>query len=195
METDPTVAHATATEIEAGDATVMNGGSTAAVESITSSIGNVQVADDAANAVAESQWDPSHDTSISQEWVQVPREATETDSGSQAAPVAAANTQSWADDHPEPQVEVSLGFISSSYAHHLTSNVQIATPAAPADPNDGFHQVQRNRGRNEREGGNQRGRGRGEWRGRGHRGDGRGRGRGNRNAGGAPRGNRRNEES
>jgi hypothetical protein len=176
VETDPTVAHATATEIEAGDATVMNGGSTAAVESITSSIGNVQVADDAANAVAESQWDPSHDTSISQEWVQVPREATETDSGSKAAPVAAANTQSWADDHPEPQVE-------------------IATPAAPADPNDGFHQVQRNRGRNEREGGNQRGRGRGEWRGRGHRGDGRGRGRGNRNAGGAPRGNRRNEES
>ncbi|RSL97861.1 hypothetical protein CEP52_010650 [Fusarium oligoseptatum] len=158
---DPTVAHASATEIEAGDVS-------APVEAVaqpsSNGLANASVADDAANAVAESHWDtPNQELSASQEWVDVKAtEATETEA---AAPAPAANTQSWADDHPEHAAET----------------------AAPADPNDGFHQVQRNRP------GSHRGRGRGDWRGRGgHRGDGRGRGRGHR---GAPRGGRRNEES
>ncbi|KFH42366.1 hypothetical protein ACRE_069170 [Hapsidospora chrysogenum ATCC 11550] len=169
--TDPTVANATTTEIEAGDATALNG-QHAAVESVNSSIANLQVSDNAANAVAESHWDNNNEASLSQEWVQVPRDPKETETGLTATPAAVANTQSWADDHPE--------------------QTEPAAPAAPADANDGFHQVQRNRPRNE--GGNHRGRGQGNWRGRGGRGDGRGRGRGNRGAGG-PRGPRRGDES
>ncbi|KAH7146404.1 hypothetical protein EDB81DRAFT_856812 [Dactylonectria macrodidyma] len=146
---DPTIANATVAEIEAGDAALSSGPTP---EPAHNGIANASVADDAANAVAESHWDTGNNSannelSMSQEWVDVKAE-TET-----AAP--AANTQSWADDHPE----------------------QVPEPAAaPAD--DGFHQVQR-KPRNE--GGGHRGRGRGEWRGRGSfRGEGRGRGRGNR---------------
>ncbi|KAH7320051.1 hypothetical protein B0I35DRAFT_478340 [Stachybotrys elegans] len=176
--TDPTVAHASATEIAAGDVAPA---APAAAEPSTNGIANAAVADEAANAVAESHWDQSNDMSISQEWVDVPRDPAETETGLEATPAANSNVQSWADDHPDPAPE---------------------PEAAPADPNDGFHQVQRNRGRNDREGGNTwRGRGRGEWRGRGGgRGDRRGghggRGRGNRNASGAqPRGPRPAEES
>lgn len=64
--------------------------------------------------------------------------------------------------------------------------------AKSADPNDGFHPVQRKQTRND--GGNPRGRGRGGFRGRGQ-GEGRGgRGRGNRTASGAPRGGPRRTE-
>jgi hypothetical protein len=174
--TDPTVAHASATEIAAGDASAVP---EAAPTPSSNGLGNANVAGDAANAVAEGHWDNANDMSISQEWVdvKVPRDPAETETGLNATPAVAANTQSWADDQPD--------------------HVPEAQGAAPADPNDGFHQVQRNRGRNEREGGSWRGRGRGDFQGRGrggHRGDGRGRGRGNRNGGGAPRGGRRNEE-
>ncbi|KAL3595164.1 hypothetical protein FPOAC2_09486 [Fusarium poae] len=163
--TDPTIAHAAATEIEAGD-TVLP---TITAEPSSNGLANASVADDAANAVAESHWDSTNnEMSTSQEWVDVkPAEAVE--EAAAPAPTRVANANSWADDHPEA--------------------------TAPADPNDGFHQVQRNRPRNE--GGNHRGRGRGEHRGRGgFRGDGRGRGRGRGGAGGAPRGGaRRGEES
>ncbi|KAM5345727.1 hypothetical protein ACJ41O_011588 [Fusarium nematophilum] len=167
VASDPTIAHAAATEIAAGDAALPVDPAT---QPSSNGLANASVADDAANAVAESHWDTTNnDLSASQEWVDVkPAEATEPE---QAAPAPVANTQSWADDHPEQTTE-----------------------AAPADPNDGFHQVQRNRPRNE--GGSHRGRGRGEWRGRGgYRGEGRGRGRGHRGAGGPPRGGRRTEES
>ncbi|KAF5018216.1 hypothetical protein F66182_9812 [Fusarium sp. NRRL 66182] len=161
--TDPTIAHAAATEIEAGDTVAPT-----APEPSSNGLANASVADDAANAVAESHWDATNnDLSTSQEWVDVkPAEAVEAEAA--PAPTRVANTQSWADDHPET--------------------------TAPADPNDGFHQVQRSRPRNE--GGNHRGRGRGEHRGRGgFRGDGRGRGRGHRGAGGPPRGAKRSDES
>ncbi|CAH0041433.1 unnamed protein product [Clonostachys solani] len=173
VTTDPTIANAGATEL---DATVpVAGEQEQAVQTATNGIANINVSDEAANAVAESHWDTPAQAAISQEWVdvKVPRDPAETDNGLTATPAAAGNNQSWADDHPEPAAETA--------------------PANPVEPNDGFHQVQRNRGRNEREGGNHRGRGRGEWRGRG-RGDGRGRGRGNRNAGGAPRGGARRQE-
>ncbi|CAM1509144.1 Fc.00g028830.m01.CDS01 [Cosmosporella sp. VM-42] len=176
VASDPTLATATAAEIEAEAAPLVNG---PAAEPAQNGLANANVSDEAANAVAESHWDngTNNELSMSQEWVdvKVPRDASETETGLKATPAAATNTQSWADDHPEPIPEP-------------------AVPAA-ADPNDGFHQVQRNRGRNEREGGSHRGRGRGEWRGRGgFRGEGRGRGRGGRGGSGAPRG-RRNEES
>ncbi|CVL05710.1 uncharacterized protein FMAN_10583 [Fusarium mangiferae] len=160
VATDPTIAHAAATEIEAGDTAAPV---VAEPSSTSNGLANASVADDAANAVAESHWDTSNDLSTSQEWVDVkPAEAVEADA---TAPTRVANTHSWADDHPET--------------------------TAPADPNDGFHQVQRKGPRNE--GGNHRGRGRGEHRGRGgFRGDGRGRGRGR---GGAGRGGRRGDEA
>ncbi len=103
---------------------------------------NTDVADDAANAAGESQWDIGTQMSVSQEWVDVtiPRDPSETETGINATPAAPSNTQSWADDHPETE----------------------AAPAAPAD--DGFQSVPgRNRGN--REGGGHRGRG--GYRGRG----------------------------
>lgn len=166
--TDPTVAHASATEIASGD---VSAPTEAAIESASNGIANIQVTDDAANAVAESHWDDTNDAAMSQEWVEVPKDPTETDTGLEATPAAPHNTQSWADDHPDVGAEGSA--------------------ATTTDPNDGFHQVQRNKGR---EGGAHRGRGRGGWRGRGQGDGGRGRGRGHR---GGPRGGgpRRNEES
>ncbi|KAF7553805.1 hypothetical protein G7046_g7005 [Stylonectria norvegica] len=182
VASDPTIVNATAGEILAEEAAAAKA---PAAEPAANGLANASVSDDAANAVAESHWDTTtkDELSMSQEWVdvKVPRDPAETETGLTATPAAATNTQSWADDHPEP-----------------TPEPAVATPAA-ADPNDGFHQVQRNRPRNE--GGNYRGRGRGEYRGRGgFRGEGRGRGRGrggdrgDRGAGGAPRG-RRTEES
>lgn len=122
---------------------------------------NADVADSAANAAGESQWDTGNDMTTSQEWVdvKVPREPSETETGvaaTPAAPAAPAHPQSWADDHPEAET----------------------ASAAPAD--DGFQSVQgRNRGN--REGG---WRGRGGYRSRGgYRGEGRGGGRGGQRGG------------
>ncbi|KAM0459321.1 hypothetical protein ACHAPV_005503 [Trichoderma viride] len=171
---DPTIANEAATEIEAGDGPLTNGHGHAEVEPASNGLANANVADEAANAVAESHWDTSNqDMSISQEWVNIPKPTDAQTSADSSA--LDAIKPSWADDHPDPAVE--------------------ATSAAP-DAGDGFHQVQRNRGRQDREGSGGRGRGRGEWRGRGgYRGDGRGRGRGRGgDRGGAPfRGARRNE--
>ncbi|KJZ80213.1 hypothetical protein HIM_00063 [Hirsutella minnesotensis 3608] len=170
---DPTIANASAVEIEAGDSALIS--AEQAPESAANGIANASVSDDAANAVAESNWDGENGMSISQEWVEVKatRDPSETEVRLAATPVAAANTQSWADEQPDPSPEA---------------------PAAATDPNDGFHQVQRNRGRPAREGGSWRGRGTGGWRGRGHpdtRPRGRGRGKGDMPS----RGPRRPEES
>lgn len=192
IATDPTIANATVNEIEAGDTALVNG---TTAEPVGNGIANARVADEAANAVAESHWDPTTDMSLSQEWVDVsvPRDPAETDTGLEATPAAPANTQSWADEQPDPVPEVCL---HDAIRQASSSQTKQSTPAA--DPNDGFHQVQRNRPRHEREGSNFRGRGnRGEYRGRG-RGEGRGRGRGGRGRGdgSAPsRGPRRTEES
>lgn len=158
-QTDPTIANAGLTEINDGSAVALTNGHTVEAPASDVAPSNADVADSAANAAGESQWDTSadqaNDMTLSQEWVDVKREASEVETGATAAPAAPGNSQSWADDHPEP--------------HEVA--------AASADPNDGFHQVQRNRGN--REGGFRGGRGdRGGYRGRGGRGDGRGRGRG-----------------
>ncbi|ERS99285.1 hypothetical protein HMPREF1624_04484 [Sporothrix schenckii ATCC 58251] len=195
---DPTLVHASLTEIEAGTDTPLveaagltNGHTDESADAAPAALANANVGDDAANSVAENQWDATNgtkDLTMSQEWVQVPRDLAETETGIAATTAAAGNTQSWADEQPD-----------------------VAPPAAaPATPNaaadDGFHQVQRhNRGRSERDG-FRGGRG-GGFRGRGRGGDGRGRGRGGRGRGGGPggenggnggnfhRGPRRNEES
>ncbi|KAK4213250.1 hypothetical protein QBC37DRAFT_175543 [Rhypophila decipiens] len=176
VQTDPTVANASLTEIQEGsDVALTNGHSEEPAP--TTNIPTTDVADNAANAAGESQWDSKTDLTISQEWVDVkaqeptpteteaPVEAVEAVEAAPApapapapvetapAPAVSSNNPSWADDHPEPN--------EASGATH--------------DGNDGFHQVQRNRGGN-REGGYQ-GRGRGRGRG-GFRPDGRGRGRG-----------------
>ncbi|KAJ9161009.1 Transcription factor CBF NF-Y histone domain-containing protein [Coniochaeta hoffmannii] len=164
---DPTIAHAGLTEIDEGSTKPFaNGHSEEAPTAVTSA---ADVADNAANAAAENQWDAdnsANNLAESQEWVNIPRDPAETETGVAATPAAPANTQSWADDHPEPTAET-------------------AAPAAPEG--DGFQAVHRHRGRGDREGsfqgrgGGRGGRGgeRGGYRGRGgFRGDGRGRGRG-----------------
>lgn len=158
---DPSVANAGLTEIDDGSAVALTNGhapETSATETVSS---NADVADSAANAAAQSQqWDATttpNDLSMSQEWVDVkiPRENSEVEKEPTAS-------QSWADDHPE------------------TSETPVA---AATEGNDGFHQVQRNRGN--REGSFRGGRGdRGGYRGRGGRGgEGRGRGRGGQRGG------------
>lgn len=106
VATDPTVAHATASELESGDLSLSNGNR---AEAATNGISNAAVDDGAANAVAESHWDTANEMSGSQEWVDVkiPRDPSETETGLNATPAETTNTQSWADDHPEPVQPVS----------------------------------------------------------------------------------------
>ncbi|KAH8820430.1 hypothetical protein F5884DRAFT_764064 [Xylogone sp. PMI_703] len=176
VQTDPTVAHAGLTEIEVLPTSTTN--ETQEPSREQSPVPQNASIGDGANAAAEANWDNTNDLSASQEgWVEIPRDAVETETGITATPAAHANTQSWADDQPEHS------------AQHK--------PAPPANPNDGFHEVQRSRGGRDRGDGQFRGRGRGRggdgYRGRGgYRGDGNGhRGRGGRGGprgGGAPRG-------
>lgn len=95
VATDPTIAHAAATELDSASLPIQTIAAPA-----SNGIANANVADDAANAVGESHWDNtnSNDLSMSQEWVDVKAEA-------EHAPARATNSQSWADDHPE-QTEV-----------------------------------------------------------------------------------------
>ena len=124
-EADPTVVHAGLTEIQEGSAVELTNGH-AGEPSTESAPSTAEVTDNAANAAGESQWENGNEMTMSQEWVDVkaPQETSETESAPVVTPAEPAGSQSWADDHPE--------------AH--------GAPAAAADPNDGFHQVQRNRG-------------------------------------------------
>ncbi|PHH70497.1 hypothetical protein CDD80_5962 [Ophiocordyceps camponoti-rufipedis] len=143
---------------------------------------DTKLPDDAAAAATTTQWEGEHDDGSMQGWVnlETPQIAVadkETAAGSDEMPATTTNTRSWADEQPDAVIE----------------------PPPAYEANDGFHQVQRNRGRQEREPG-WRGRGRGEGRGRARgdgrgRGGGRGRGNGNGNGGGQWRPVRRNEES
>ncbi|CAL3966753.1 unnamed protein product, partial [Diplocarpon coronariae] len=99
-ETDPTIAHAGLTEIDAPATTELTNGHTEA--SYDQGVPqNSAFGDGAANAAAEANWDNNNDLSTSQEWIEVPRDATETDTGVVATPAAPSNVQSWADDHPD----------------------------------------------------------------------------------------------
>lgn len=106
--TDPTVANAGLTEIDAGtDVALTNGNHTE--EASPTVPANAEVADEAANASAEAvQWDTGNASmTASQEWVKVPENPAETDTGPDAAPAVQANTQSWADDATENAADVS----------------------------------------------------------------------------------------
>lgn len=168
---DPTIANAGLTEIEAGAKPVTEA---AAEPSEVPAAANVGT--DSANAAAQAQWDKQQtgsDDPLTESFEMVPRDPAETETPHAAA--APNSTQSWADDTPE----------------------QGSTPAGPAAANDGFSEVHHSRGGRGRGGhgggdrGGYRGRGRGGPRGefRGGRGRGRGEFRGGRGGfRGGPRG-------
>lgn len=161
VQTDPTIAHAGLTEIDAGTDTAMtNGQVNGTPVEADAPIPNADVGDSAANAAGENQWDTGNDIATSQEWVEIPKaaEVPQTETAPNAAAPAATSTASWADEQPDSS----------------------AAATTPADPNDGFQSVQRNRGRGNGEpfrggrGGHHRGgRGGSGFRGRGRGGGGR----------------------
>jgi hypothetical protein len=210
VESDPTIVHAGLTEIDAPAATSVTNDTPQEAYDAHGIPQNSGFGDGAANATAEANWDNANDLSTSQEWVEIPRDTTETDTGITATPAAPSNVQSWADDQPDsPEVRNFLSFVYEYFVLvfsfcsallrfeiALANYEAVQTISAPAiNPNDGFHEVHRSRGGN-RGDGQARGRGgRGGdgYRGRGgFRGDGRGRGRGPR---GGARGGRRPDES
>ena len=147
--TDPTVAHAGLTEIDTEAAQPSSNGVSHHVD--TPSVPNSANIDaGAANAAAETNWEPKMSESIEagpDGWVEIPRDPAETDTGNIATPAAMTGTQSWAEDVPTETAPAPTSF----------------TEAPVANGGDGFHEVHHGRGR-----------GRGEYRGGG------GRGRGNR---------------
>lgn len=103
VQSDPTIANAGLTELDAPPVIAITNGHTEADDAGIPQ--NSGFGDGAANAAAEANWDTNNDLSTSQEWVEVPRDAAETDTGVTATPAAPSNVQSWADDHPEsPEV-------------------------------------------------------------------------------------------
>lgn len=107
-QTDPTLAHATLTELDDGPLTSLANGHEEPTAEPSSIPQNSGIDEGAANAAAESNWDTNADLSNSQEWVDVSRDAAETETGTSATIAPPSNTQSWADDRPEsPKAEVS----------------------------------------------------------------------------------------
>jgi hypothetical protein len=177
VPSDPTIANAGMTELE--DTTTIpirtNGVSGGELETHNAPE-QASTTDDAANAVAEASWNPEASittdaSATGEEWVQVPRDPAETDTGVTATPAGPANESSWAEE------------VATSVEEQKKEN-------------DGFEQVRgrhadgRARGRGGRGGrGEFRGRGRG---GPGRGGEGRGRGGPGRGRGGPrePRGDR-----
>lgn len=169
IETDPTIANAGLTELD--DTTTLPTNSAGEIP-----VDNIVVPEqattgaDAANTVAESAWDPQASivtdaSTTNEEWVQVPRDPAETETGIAATPAGVGSTANWAEE------------------------VGAAAEEKTASENDGFEQVKRDRGR----GRGGRG-GRGDFRGRGRgggRGDRGGRGGGGPRGGrGGPRGDK-----
>ena len=158
--TDPTIAHAGLTEIDAPVEANTNG--------FSNNNDNPQVPEasgidaGAANAAAETGWDVKASVSSEQnDWVEIPRDPAETETGNAATPAAMTSTQSWAEDVP------------------LEQPPAYAQPSS-AEAGDGFHEVQHHHrggrgrgGQGEHRGGNRGGRGF-----RGDRGEGGGRFRG-----------------
>ena len=106
VQSDPTIANAGLTEVDAPPASnLLNGHNpTSFAHDIPQNSG---FGDGAANAAAEANWDQNNDLSNSQEWVEVPRDAAETDTGVVATPAAPSNIQSWADEQPDSPAKVS----------------------------------------------------------------------------------------
>lgn len=157
--TDPTIANAGMTELD-DNTTVVDGTNGEMDSAAFAAPEQTSITDDAANAVAQANWDPeaSMTTNGSGEgWVEVPRDPAETETGIAATPAAMQNVNSWAEEVAEEK------------------------PLVQAE-NDGFSEVKgRERGRGRGRGGRGDGRGRGRGRGDGFRG-------GQRRGRGAPRG-------
>jgi hypothetical protein len=95
------------TEINEPAAAVLANGNNESVFDTQGIPQNSGFGEGAANAAAEANWDNNNDLSTSQEWVEVPRDANETETGVTGTPAAPSNVQSWADDQPDSPVEVS----------------------------------------------------------------------------------------
>lgn len=107
VQSDPTIANAGLTEIdEPVTSALINGHQEPSFEE-AQGIPQNSTFGEGGNAAAEANWDNNNDLSASQEWVEVPREAAETDTGITATPAAVANTQAWADEQPESTGSVS----------------------------------------------------------------------------------------
>jgi hypothetical protein len=100
VETDPTIANAGLTELNAPAATTITNGQEGHYDS-QAVPQNAGFGNGAANAAAEANWDAGNDLSASQEWVEVPRVPAETDTGAAPTPAAPSKVQSWADDQPD----------------------------------------------------------------------------------------------
>lgn len=156
VQTDATIANAGLTELD-DITTIQTSAPNAPDPDGASVLEQASTGEDAANAVAEASWDPqasmvTDGSAINEEWVQVPRDPAETDTGLAATPAAAHGTSNWAEE----------------------VGAAAAADDKTAVENDGFEQVRRERGRGRGRGG------RGEFRGRGRggRGDGHRGGRG-----------------
>lgn len=156
--TDPTVANAGLTELEDTATIPTSTTEETSPDDIASAAPEQSTITEASNAVGDA-WNPeaSSTTQSAEDWVQVPRDPAETETGS-AAPAIQQSTSNWADE-------------AGAAAEETTS-------PAPTGENDGFSEVKRERGGRGRGGtrgarGNQdgrgRGRGRGEYRGRSNR--------------------------
>ncbi|KAK4696601.1 hypothetical protein P7C71_g1352, partial [Lecanoromycetidae sp. Uapishka_2] len=168
--TDPTVAHAGLTEIDNPQEPATNGVSSHVDTPNVPDASNIDAG--AANAAAGTNWDAKQSVT-GEDWVEVARDPTETETGNTATPAAMTNnTQSWAD-----QVD------------------QMPPPAytqVPTEGGDGFHEVQHHRGGRGRGGQGEHRGGRGGRGGfRGSEGGGRGRGGHRGDRGGAADGERR----
>lgn len=184
---DPTMVHAGLTELNdpslAAEAAAANSAAAAAAESRSGEIPPPAqtIVDDAANPVAESSWEPTAAATApaaatAEDWVEVPRNPAETETGLHATPAAA--DVGLKNEHAAGQATM------GTWADETT----VAAATGREDSNDGFepvvhhhhHHQRQHSGRGARGG---RGRGRGDgFRGRGgNRGEfrgGRGRGRG-----------------
>ena len=131
-QTDPTIAHASLTEIEAEAQQPANGyGDHVETSQVPSASAiDLGAANDAAAYNADS---PDLETKLegSEEWVNIKeRDPAETDTGLAATPGAMNSTQSWAEDVPTATPETTT------------------TAPAPSGPTgDGFHEVQHRGGR------------------------------------------------
>lgn len=107
VQSDPTIANAGLTEIDDPVTSALSNGHQAPSFEEAQGIPQNSAFGEGGNAAAEANWDNNNDLSASQEWVEIPREATETDVGVAATPAAAPNTQSWADEQPDSPNSVS----------------------------------------------------------------------------------------
>ena len=100
IQSDITLVNAGLTELDAPTTTAMVNGHTEPSYG-SSAPQNSGFGDGSANPAAQAIWDNNNDMTTSQEWVQVPRETAETDTGISPTLAAPPNIQSWADDQPE----------------------------------------------------------------------------------------------